>query len=203
MISNHLRLFHSFPRTSLDNVDSNIIHTSLDLLLDEFARNLMNRSHAQCVLCRQCSLRGHSIAAMSGDDFLIGFEATEAYMARISFYIGEERQSSALGEFTYAPPELSVPAITRIRFMMCSTICCSYSKGEFSVRSLTFNLRVMMSSTELLKTRILRKDERVHRGLLHQPHLCTRPSILLSRLSINTDSAPSPVAPGAKLAGRL
>lgn len=62
------------------------------------------------VLCSQCGGCCHSIAAMSGDHFLVGFKP--AGSSRISFNV----YHSMFGK-THAPPELSDPATTRMRFM--------------------------------------------------------------------------------------
>ena len=73
----------------------------------------MNVLHAQSVLSREGCGGGHGIAAMGGEDFLIGFKAADYAEVRSSQsgdswrYCWEVR--------TYAPPELSEPAMTRTR----------------------------------------------------------------------------------------
>jgi hypothetical protein len=61
--------------TSFDNINANIFHNSLDLLLYKRRGSFVNPVHALSVLSSQSGRRGHGIAAMCRDDFLIGFEA--------------------------------------------------------------------------------------------------------------------------------
>ena len=97
--------------TCLDYVYADILHTSIDLLLDEVGRGLMDSIDSLSVLCSQRRCGGHGIAAMYGDHFLVGFKPT--VISALAYF-------SATAEFgqTDAPPELSEPAITSIRFIV-------------------------------------------------------------------------------------
>lgn len=70
----------------------------------------MHVSYAKSILRSQSGRGCQGIAAVSGDDFLIGFQAAvsktgQYYVALLSLLRGK----------TYAPPELSEPAMTRTR----------------------------------------------------------------------------------------
>lgn len=81
----------------------------------------MNASDTLCILRGQSGRCSHSITAMSGYNLLVGLEASVS-QTRISHL------HHILGNLdSYAPPELSDPATTRIRlafaiFVMCLTI---------------------------------------------------------------------------------
>lgn len=66
---------HSHVRTCLDNIDTNILYASIDLLANELGRHDVHIPDAQCVLRRQSRSRRQGIAPMSSDDLLIGFKA--------------------------------------------------------------------------------------------------------------------------------
>ena len=70
----------------------------------------MNAVDALSVLCSQGRRGSHGIAAMGGDHFLIGFEPSNCGALAPKFVFGKL-------ERTYAPPELSEPAITSMRFI--------------------------------------------------------------------------------------
>jgi len=65
--------------TSLNDIDPNIVYACIDLFLDKLRRRLVDTRHTDRILRRQRSRRGHGIAAMSGNDFLISFEAAECW----------------------------------------------------------------------------------------------------------------------------
>ena len=96
--------------TSFDDINADVFHTSFDLLPYKFTGDLVYGPDALCVLGSQGRLCGHRIAAMSGNDLLIGLES--AVVVSISLV---RIESSIL---SYAPPELSVPATTNMRFMV-------------------------------------------------------------------------------------
>lgn len=60
--------------TCLDDIDANVLSASIDLLPYKFRRRLVYSSHTCRVLGRQSSRGSHSITAMSGGDFLVGFQ---------------------------------------------------------------------------------------------------------------------------------
>ena len=62
--------------TCFDNIETDIVDTSVNLLSQKCRRNLMDVVDAQRVLCSQSSSRGHSIAAMGCNDFLVRFETS-------------------------------------------------------------------------------------------------------------------------------
>ena len=68
----------------------------------------MDIVYTQCILCRKGCRRRHCIAAMRGDDLLVRLETT-------FMYISDEHNLVTTERSTYAPPELSDPAITSIR----------------------------------------------------------------------------------------
>jgi len=104
--------------TCLDYIYTNVIHTSIDLFLHEVGWCFVNAVHALGILRGQGRCGSHSIAAMSGDHLLIGFKASgDAYISSWT------PQLQAQGE-TYAPPELSEPAMARIRFIV---VVCHFS----------------------------------------------------------------------------
>lgn len=78
-ISSSAHLCHQAPiseiNTSLHNINPNILHNSLNLLLHKRRRSLMNPIDTRRVLRSQSRRRSHGIAAMRRNDFLIGFEA--------------------------------------------------------------------------------------------------------------------------------
>jgi hypothetical protein len=106
--------------TSFDNIDTNIFHNSLDLLLYECRRGFVNPIDALSVLSSQSSRRGHGIATMCRDDFLVGFEAPARFAVSAMCLPSHlsKRKSFPPQRSTHAPPELSDPAITRMRFMI-------------------------------------------------------------------------------------
>ena len=78
---------------------------------------MVNIEYALCVLCCQSGRRGHRVAAMNGDDFLVGFEAAAKEISKAGI------SHCDVCCRTYAPPELSDPAMTSIRlsfFLDCS-----------------------------------------------------------------------------------
>lgn len=66
-----------------------------------------------CILSSERGCGGHSIATMSCNDLLVGFEP--AVRSALAFKL----DTSFLDKFfvTYAPPELSEPATTKILFI--------------------------------------------------------------------------------------
>lgn len=76
--------------TSLDNIDTDIFNTSIDLLRDEIGGNDMNALDALSVLRSQSRSGRHSIAAMSSDDFLIRFKSSDDFP---SAYVATEHKS--------------------------------------------------------------------------------------------------------------
>jgi hypothetical protein len=71
----------------------------------------MNILDTQRVLGGQSRSRCHGIYSMSGQDFLIGFEAA----AIMSVWLCSSECTSLGAHHAYAPPELSEPAITSTR----------------------------------------------------------------------------------------
>jgi hypothetical protein len=77
------------------------------------------------VLSSQSRRRSHSITAMRRNDFLIGFEAP-ARLPVSAMCLCIAASGSPLPQQnevqTHAPPELSEPAITRMRFIVASIL---------------------------------------------------------------------------------
>lgn len=65
--------------TSLDNIDTDIFNTGIDLLRDKIGGNDMNALDALSVLRSQRCSGCHSVAAMSSNDFLIRFKSTDDF----------------------------------------------------------------------------------------------------------------------------
>lgn len=63
-------------RTSLHNIDANVLYTRLNLLSHKLGRNDMNALDTLRVLRREGRRRRHGIAPMRSNDFLIGFKTT-------------------------------------------------------------------------------------------------------------------------------
>jgi len=57
--------------TCLDNIGPDVIETSIDLLLQEWRRRMMYILNTERILRCQSRRSCHSIAAMSGDNFLV------------------------------------------------------------------------------------------------------------------------------------
>jgi hypothetical protein len=119
--------------TSFDNINTNIFHNSLDLLLYKRRGSFVNPIHALSVLSSQSGRRSHGIAAMCRNDFLIGFEAPARFASARCVFKISKRKSVSRRRSTHAPPELSDPAITRIRFMIDdgSGLCGSMFRWQF------------------------------------------------------------------------
>lgn len=96
--------------TCFDNIDANVVGASIDLLLYEVGRCLMNAKHPLGILCSESSRRRHGVAAMSSDHLLISLEASD----RNTLAASRLRIEAVTA---YAPPELSEPAITSMRFI--------------------------------------------------------------------------------------
>lgn len=62
--------------TSLDNIDTNITDTSINLLPHKCWGSIVNVNNALSVLGCQCRCGGHSVAPMGGNDFLVCLQAT-------------------------------------------------------------------------------------------------------------------------------
>ena len=78
----------------------------------------MDTSDTLCVLCGQSGCCSHSITAVGSNDFLVGLEAS-ADQTRIS-----SQQHTIENLYSYAPPELSDPATTRIRLALAMFVVC-------------------------------------------------------------------------------
>jgi hypothetical protein len=68
----------------------------------------MNAVNTLCVLCGQGGRRRHGVAAVGCNDLLISLKAPETPVL-------VNNSESSQGMFTYAPPELSDPAIAKTR----------------------------------------------------------------------------------------
>lgn len=82
--------------TSLHNINPNILHNSLNLLLYKRRRSLMNRKNTLRVLRSQSRGSSHSIAAMRRNDLLIGFEAPARWPSARCVLQSSKRKSSPL-----------------------------------------------------------------------------------------------------------
>lgn len=71
--------------TRLQHISTNVVQAGLDLLLHEVGGDDMYILDALGVLRRQGRGRRHGIAAMSGDDLLVGFEATLVTLALLLY----------------------------------------------------------------------------------------------------------------------
>lgn len=103
--------------TCFDGINANILDACVDLLPDEGRRRVVDIVHALRILSRESSRRGHRIASVSRNHFLVGLEATREQRVRESAVAPHALNRLELLRhcLTYAPPELSEPAITRIR----------------------------------------------------------------------------------------
>jgi hypothetical protein len=70
--------------TSLDDIDTDIIYASFDLLGNKIGGNDMNALDALSVLRSEGRSGGHGIAAMGSDDFLVSLKSTEANSCQYS-----------------------------------------------------------------------------------------------------------------------
>jgi hypothetical protein len=70
------------------------------------------------VLSSESRRGGHSVAAMCRYDFLVGLESPACLSLAPLCVCGMASGNLAPGVFTHAPPELSEPAITRMRFIL-------------------------------------------------------------------------------------
>ena len=95
--------------TCLDHINTNIITNGVKLLLQEGRWCMVNILYALCVLRCKSGGSSHGITPMRSNNFLVSFKATANIM---SATIGG---AGGRWEKAYAPPELSEPAITRIR----------------------------------------------------------------------------------------
>lgn len=62
--------------TSLDNINSHILDTEVDLLPYKLRRDVVDIRHAKGVLCSQSRSSGHGVAFVSCNHFLISLETT-------------------------------------------------------------------------------------------------------------------------------
>lgn len=62
--------------TCFDDIGTNVFETGFDLLSNDFRRYDVDAGDAFGVLDGQRRGRGHCVAAMCGEDFLVGFKAT-------------------------------------------------------------------------------------------------------------------------------
>jgi hypothetical protein len=76
----HSTSLKSLLYTSFDNIDTNIFDNSLDLLLYKRCGSFVDPIHALSVLSSQSGRRGHGIAAVCRDHFLVGFEAPTRFV---------------------------------------------------------------------------------------------------------------------------
>jgi hypothetical protein len=95
--------------TCFDGISANVSDAGINLLGHKFGGCLMDRFDAKCILSSQGRCRSHSIAAVSCKDLLVGLQAT--VLRCLAEFFGWSL------DVTYAPPELSDPAITKTRFM--------------------------------------------------------------------------------------
>lgn len=119
--------------TCLDDINADVLNAGINLLADKSGRRVVDVIDALRVLRRQCSRCRHSIAAVSRNHFLIGLEATR--MQRVRVAVAPRRQSHLGRGFsrafgTYAPPELSEPAITRIRLLFMAPMFCCFEPRD-------------------------------------------------------------------------
>jgi len=62
--------------TCLDYINADVIEARINLLAQELRRDLVDAEHARGVLRRQRRRCRHGVAAMGGDDLLIGLKPT-------------------------------------------------------------------------------------------------------------------------------
>jgi hypothetical protein len=103
--------------TSLDHINPNILNTSLDLLPHERCRRFMNPIDPLSILSSESRRGGHSVAAMCRYNFLVSLKAPACLSLAPIYVCGMASRSFSPRVFTHAPPELSEPAITRMRFI--------------------------------------------------------------------------------------
>jgi hypothetical protein len=93
----------------------------------------MDSINTLSVLSGQSRRRGHGIAAMRRNHFLIGFEAPARLpSARCVLQLSKRKSQPHNKVKTHAPPELSEPAITRMRFMVASLCVIAFFDGNGS-----------------------------------------------------------------------
>lgn len=92
--------------TRLDDVGADILNTRLDLLGHKVSRHDVDALNAEGVLRRESRGGRHSVAAMRGDDLLVGFKSPKWCL------LDDVVSEMGVGCVTYAPPELSEPAMT-------------------------------------------------------------------------------------------
>jgi hypothetical protein len=98
--------------TRLDNIHPNILHHSINLLPQERCRDMVYIVHTPGVLRRERRRGRHGVAPVGGNDFLVCLEAASSGGTYKS--VGELNEKLKEDQ-TYAPPELSEPAMTSTR----------------------------------------------------------------------------------------
>jgi hypothetical protein len=78
----------------------------------------MNPINTLSVLSSESRRGGHGVAAMCRNDFLVGLQSPACLSLAPICVCDMASGSFSPGVFTHAPPELSEPAITRMRFML-------------------------------------------------------------------------------------
>lgn len=102
-----------FQLTQFYNVSSDVLQTSINLLLHKFRRDDENVLYAQRVLRREACRCCKCITAMCSENPLVSFKTSN-----LAFLISSMYYNNMFPQVlrTYAPPELSDPAMTRTRF---------------------------------------------------------------------------------------
>lgn len=83
--------------TGLNDINPNILHTSINLLLHEFRRYFVDSADALRVLRSEGGCGGHCIAAMGCNDLLVGFEPAvrSALVAKLAEHVAAPDSRSA------------------------------------------------------------------------------------------------------------
>ena len=100
-------------RTRLDDVNTNILNTGIDLFLHEGRGSDVYVNDPLSILRGESSRSGHGIATMSSKNLLISFKSAKA--CRTSAFAAATKHTPSKSNCAYAPPELSEPAMRRTR----------------------------------------------------------------------------------------
>jgi len=125
----------SAVNTSFDHINPNVLNTSLDLLSHERRWSFMDPINTLGILSSESRRGGHGVAAVCRYDFLIGLESPACLSLALLCVCGMASGSLSPGVFTHAPPELSEPAITRMRFILVVGLNMVFPMFLFKARS--------------------------------------------------------------------
>lgn len=111
-IVNEARDERARSRTRLDDIDTNIFHAGIYLLLHEGSRCDSYVNDPLSILGGKSSGGGHGIAAMCSENLLISFKSAVSHDASALDTVRKAHRSRK-NNCAHAPPELSEPAMRR------------------------------------------------------------------------------------------